>query len=278
MTDTPAIGRYRSGVPVYEYRPQPDELPITVLRLGSHGPPHGTPHIHDFPMVQVCALGNRHEARLVTPGAIVDPRETPTADDASAVLFDPLVLGLDHAGPRHPLIAAFRHTDPNGISRLPLTTQDAGRWRASIDAIESEIGRTGIGYAEAVTARLILLLVEVARAAPAPAAGDALIEAVVDVIDARFAETLTLADVAAEVGLSPGYLTTLMRQRTGRTVVDLLTERRMAAARRLLATTGEPVAAVARRCGYPDPAYFSRMFRRNHRMSAREWRARTGLR
>lgn len=84
---------------------------------------------------------------------------------------------------------------------------------------------------------------------------------------------LSLADVAAELHLSPGYLTTALRERTGRTVQDWIVERRMAEARRLLLATELPMGEVAVRVGYPDPGYFGRVFRHVHGVSPTGWRA-----
>jgi AraC-like DNA-binding protein len=64
----------------------------------------------------------------------------------------------------------------------------------------------------------------------------------------------------------------VVRQRTGRTVVDWITERRMAEARRLLSGTDVPVAEIARRVGLPDAGYFARVFRRSHGTTPRAWR------
>jgi AraC-like DNA-binding protein len=96
--------------------------------------------------------------------------------------------------------------------------------------------------------------------------------AVFDVIEARYAEPISLADVAAELGLSPGHLTTVVRRRTGRTVQQWIGERRLQEARRLLAETDLPVAAVGRRVGYPDPSYFIRRFAREHGTTPLPWR------
>ena len=43
-------------------------------------------------------------------------------------------------------------------------------------------------------------------------------------------------------------------------ILHLLRRRRLREARRLLLTTTLPVKEVARRCGYEDPLYFSRVF------------------
>jgi AraC-like DNA-binding protein len=87
---------------------------------------------------------------------------------------------------------------------------------------------------------------------------------------------LSLRDVAREVGMTPGHLTTVVRRRTGRTVQEWIIERRMAEARLLLADTDLPVREVATRVGVPDPGYFSRLFRRKHGISPRKWRGRPG--
>jgi AraC-like DNA-binding protein len=85
---------------------------------------------------------------------------------------------------------------------------------------------------------------------------------------------LSLRDVAGELGMTPGHLTTVVRRRTGRTVQEWIIERRMAEARTLLEQTNLPVAEVARRVGVSDPGYFSRLFSRIHGISPRKWRGR----
>lgn len=81
--------------------------------------------------------------------------------------------------------------------------------------------------------------------------------------------------MAEAVHLSPGHLTTALRQRTGRTVQDWIAERRMTEARRLLLEKRLDAAEVGRRVGYTDPAYSSRAFRRNHGQTPRAWRSAT---
>lgn len=87
-------------------------------------------------------------------------------------------------------------------------------------------------------------------------------------------EPLSLRDVARELGVTSGHLTTVVRRRTGRTVQDWIIERRMAEARNLLSNTNLPISEIARRVGILDPAYFSRMFRRIHGTPPRRWRSR----
>ena len=133
------------------------------------------------------------------------------------------------------------------------------------------------GYREAVLAHMMLLRLAVSRLAAdlvddRPVDREPLLAEVFAVIEQRYPERLSLSDVARAVSVSSGHLTTTVRRRTGRTVQEWITERRMLQARRLLARTDLPVSDVGRRVGYPDPGYFARVFGRRHGTSPTRWR------
>src|SRR5207245_5987889 len=99
-----------------------------------------------------------------------------------------------------------------------------------IASIEAELGDRREGHRQATLAYLTLLLVSVARLATDVVAdlrrsNEPLLAEVFGVISQRFASPLSLRDVARLTGVTPGYLTTFVRRRTGRTVVDWITER-----------------------------------------------------
>ncbi|VBA35688.1 Arabinose operon regulatory protein [Mycobacterium innocens] len=147
----------------------------------------------------------------------------------------------------------------------------------AIRSIEAELTGRLEGYRKTGLAHLTLLLIDLARLADDVVvdlrrSGEPLLAEVFEVIDRRHAEPLSLRDVARELGMSPGHLTTVVRRRTGRTVGEWIVERRMAQARGLLADTDLPVSEVARRVGVGDPGYFSRLFSRTHCASPRQWR------
>jgi AraC-like DNA-binding protein len=150
-------------------------------------------------------------------------------------------------------------------------------WEARIAALHRELTERPDGYREAAPAHLMLLLVGVSRLA-ADVVDDLRINAepllaeVFTVIEDRYREPLSLRDVARAVRVSPGHLTSTVRRRTGRTVQEWITERRMVQARRLLAATALPVGEVARLVGYPDQGYFARVFGRAHGTSPARWR------
>ena len=83
---------------------------------------------------------------------------------------------------------------------------------------------------------------------------------------------LRLADVAAQFGVSVRTLTRRFRAATGTTLRGWVEQRRIQDAQELLRDSNLEVAGIARRCGYSDPRYFSRVFRRVVGVGPREYR------
>lgn len=82
-------------------------------------------------------------------------------------------------------------------------------------------------------------------------------------LENNYRQGLTVSDMAREAGLSVPHLHALFRQNLGKTPHQLLSDLRMAEARRLLVATRVPVKAVAGQVGYPDVVSFSKVFRRH---------------
>jgi AraC family transcriptional regulator, transcriptional activator of pobA len=272
------IVRLRDGVPVYAYRADSDTPPVSVIR--GHGILEHNVHIHDFPV-----LWYAHTAGVVyvvAPGAAVDPNQVPHRDSGVGLFFDSTALDGDGRSPwpswrRHPLLFPFLHGRSGGLLQLKVPTERQPLWDRVIDSIETELDAREEGYRQAALAHLTLLLIDVARLAgdvvdDLRRSGEPLLAEVFTVIDRHRGEPLSLRDVADELGMTPGHLTTVVRRRTGRTVQEWIIERRMAEARSLLSETELSVAEIARRVGISDPAYFSRQFRRTHGVSPRDWR------
>ena len=271
----------RDGVPVYRYRTEPETPPVALLRLDTDlRPAHGTRHIHDFPVLAYVETDGA--AYVLAPGAVIEPARFADVARGYGVFFDPAALGGDAQAPwpswrAHPLLFPFLHGVPGGLLRLRVPPARRPVWSATIAAIGVELDERAEGYRQAVLAHVTLLLVDVARLASDVVddlrrSDEPLLADVFDVIEQRFAQPLSLRDVAKSVGMTAGHLTTLVRRRTGRTVVDWITERRMVQARHLLAETDLPVNEIGRRVGLPDPGYFARVFGRHNAMSPRSWR------
>lgn len=97
------------------------------------------------------------------------------------------------------------------------------------------------------------------RARPGEAAR---ISAVLELIDRRIAEPLTLPQLARAAHLSPVYFTNLFKRETGLPPMEFVRRRRMERARSLLAAGDASVEEVAAAVGFDDPFHFSRAFRK----------------
>ncbi len=90
-----------------------------------------------------------------------------------------------------------------------------------------------------------------------------LCEQAVQIIDTEFSNpALSLMEVSGRINVSPNYLSALIKKYQGKTFTDLLTGRRMEAARQLLLCTPMKIREVAEKCGYSDQHYFSYCFKK----------------
>jgi AraC family transcriptional regulator of arabinose operon len=90
--------------------------------------------------------------------------------------------------------------------------------------------------------------------------GDRRIARAVEHIEGHLAEGLTVAGIAAVVGLSASRLAHLFREQTGLSVQAFVEQRRMVRAADLLRRTSFPIKQVAAAVGFDSPFYFSRRF------------------
>jgi AraC-like DNA-binding protein len=284
MTAPTRLSRHRDGVPVYQYRTDPYTPPVFVFRRAEEIAGRGR-HIHDFPALWY--LPATGMVNVVAAGEVLDPDQVGDLVGGVGVLFDPAALGEDGRSPwpawrSHPLLFPFLHAQSGGLLRLDVPVARRSAWEAAVESIEAELTGRQDGYQQAALAHLTLLLIDLARLAgdvvgDLRRSGQPVLAETFAVIDRRHGEQLSLRDVAREVGMTPGHLTTVVRRRTGRTVQEWIIERRMSEARKLLTENDIPIKEVARRVGIPDPGYFSRLFRRAHGTSPRNWRDYIGL-
>ncbi len=90
-------------------------------------------------------------------------------------------------------------------------------------------------------------------------------------IGAHYHHPVTVADLAADLGLSPDRARHVVREACGENFRRLLERTRMNAAAALLLNSRLPVSEIAERCGYTNSAAFARGFSRVHGASPRAW-------
>lgn len=144
-----------------------------------------------------------------------------------------------------------------------------GEFSSILDAIWREMESDKPGHGRAAQFHLGLLGVwlerQIAegtgdRATAKPDAARRLANRYATLVENGFRSDRNVTDYAAELGVTPTHLTRVCHRACGRSAHQLLAERKMGEARRLLAETRMPVKDIASSLGFASPAYFTRSF------------------
>ena len=90
----------------------------------------------------------------------------------------------------------------------------------------------------------------------------AIIDRTLAYISSNLSGDLRLTALAGIMQVSPGYLSTIFHREKGETLTGYITASRMKAAHQMLLSTRLQVQTISQLCGYADPNYFARHFRR----------------
>lgn len=91
-------------------------------------------------------------------------------------------------------------------------------------------------------------------------------------IDSDIAAELSLRVLAEKQGITTGYLATVFKKETQKTVSEYIRERRISHAVHLLSSTNLQIQTVAMHCGIMDVQYFSKVFKRVTGKTPKEYR------
>ncbi|WP_214317909.1 helix-turn-helix domain-containing protein [Nonomuraea sediminis] len=168
-----------------------------------------------------------------------------------------------------PAVAAYQDLGFLDPARpvIPLTAADA-----AVHAIGriAQACRRGGPYLEVETSAVVhevLVALRQARADEDPAG-----EPVLQSLGRDACLPISVAEHARRLGMPLADLRAVVRRLTGSSPKDYLVSVRLNRAKDLLAGSRLPVAAVARRVGYDDPAYFTRIFTRRVGLPPSEFR------
>lgn len=252
------------------------------------------PHVHQFfELVYVeggrgfhLIDGERFEARegdlfwmrpgqLHDPGGLANTQKWIVAFGASAVVPE---LNDSQLYSRSPCLPLLPFTPvAAGARQAKIPKLERPRWVERFEAMARELESRELGYGDAASAMLRLILVDLVRLSVPDfgelSPGRPLLAQVFAFIEARYKSPIGLREVAEAVRRSPAYLTDLVRRETGRTVLQWVIDRRLSEARRLLLQSEAPISEIAAEVGYCDSKHFAAQFRRAHGLSPNAWRA-----
>lgn len=174
---------------------------------------------------------------------------------------DIAILGVDND-------PAFCETAPVGLSSVALETMRLGH---SAMALVAQMLRGDRPETTAVFCPPSHV-VERASTSTTPLA-DLFVGKAVDFISANADRAVSVADVAEACGTSRRFLERRFKALTGRTILDTIHAKRLAAVEALLRKPDLPVKTIAIRTGFADVSSLCALFRRAHGCSMGEWRA-----
>ncbi|HUC92873.1 MAG TPA: response regulator [Paenibacillus sp.] len=93
-------------------------------------------------------------------------------------------------------------------------------------------------------------------------------------VDNHLLEDITLAKVAAEIHVSPGYLSRVFLKEIGENFSDYLIRNKLEYAQKLLRDTNKKVYEISAEIGYTNPHYFSKLFKERMGLTPLEYRNR----
>lgn len=99
-----------------------------------------------------------------------------------------------------------------------------------------------------------------------------LVEAMIDEINKNYSSLLSVEQMARKNGMSAAWLNKRFKQYTGFSPQQYITNTRLSHARQMLSESAHNISEIAQMCGYPDPLYFSRLFRSRFGCSPKEFR------
>lgn len=168
--------------------------------------------------------------------------------------------------------------DGSGFARVHLELGERALVKERLQAMDRAMNEQGFGWKTAVEAEITLLLLDCARIFGRYASQGGELRQYVGYaalamryIDTHFAEDISVADVAAHVGLSPDYLTRQFKQVTGVAPISYLRRYRLARAMEYL-DAGRSVTDTALLVGFQSLAHFSREFKQELGVSPSQYR------
>ncbi len=172
--------------------------------------------------------------------------------------------------------------DPNNKGAKHLRIRDSlgqAELTGEIEAMQREISLARPFLYKALEAHMRLISVWIARQeangaldAPKETAAQRLVKRYAAKVVQNYTTDMVMADYAEALDVTPTHLTRVCRSTCGKTAADMLVERKLYEARRMLAQPKIEVKEIAKSLGFGSAAYFTRFIQSHLRMSPTAYR------
>lgn len=252
----------------YEIHLMRDQQLPFILKTGLSPLPDQLPNWHENLEILYCTAGTgtiqyngKHYRMEKNDLLVINTHVIHLVADGERFTFDCLILDT-------------LYCESSGIPLSNLYFQELIHAKEPADAFQSLLQAVDICKTQqpiygnaAIRARLLDLMCVLCRdhSTPQPAATEHItsvyVKSAVEYIRQHYAEPLTLEQIAQHVGISKFYLAREFKGFTGRTVFEIIRSIRCKEARRLI-EQGISVSDAAQACGFDNPSYFTRVFKK----------------
>jgi AraC family transcriptional regulator len=220
-------------------------------------------HVHDHALLVFVLRGgfverSARRRRDCEPGTLLfHPSAEPHAHEFYAAEARCFTVNLGEAWEDR-----VREHGPGALDRPIGTHASRATWLA--EHLHREFAMQDSASALAIEGYTLAILGELAREVGPAQRGSApsWLARAVDLLHARYLDTLGMSTVAAEVGVHPVHLARQFRRYHGCTMGEYVRRLRIEYACQRLAQTDEPLSSIAYTAGFADQGHFSRTFRR----------------
>jgi len=277
---------HKEVIPVH-HLPDVGPVAIGVERIVAHGTDvMNDVHRHDFHELFIFANGTGDHmidldhipvrppcVHLVAPGQV--HRLYRSGDSSGVVvMFGPDALLGQPIAPV--VLAQLRAGTPAALSITPAILAELMQL---VEQLEGEAERTTGPLPGVLQGYLGILLIKVAHwwreAKPItyqPEGPTDVVDRFIASVGTSFLEKRQVGMYASDLSISPGHLNELVKKRLGKSASDVLQERLLLEAKRLLLHAELSVKEVSHALLMEDPAYFNRMFKKATGMTPVEYR------
>ena len=188
------------------------------------------------------------------------------------VSFCPACLDLNE---RHLLMQTFANIRLGGQASFQLPAKRLEHTIRLFEELQAELAAPHSACDEVSKSLLLLILNEAHKQATLPSEHqgiDTQVARALNYIQQHALTPISAKDVASALNLSPAYLATRVKAKTGFTLSEWLTRSRLNQACFLLQHTDEKVEQIALKVGWQDVTHFIRQFKKHYGHTPAAWR------